>query len=334
MVVDYQTHWYPSAYLESIRGRSGYPRATVVDGGYLYEGPGEDHRVLDRRFFDLEVHLSDMDEHGIDVMVCSPNLVGEVTVLPLPEARETAHLLNEEMARAQRELPGRFVGLAMLPMQDAGAAIEVLEDAVRRLHLSGVCILSHVAGRPIASSETLPIFRRIAELGVPVFLHPANRSSSFHTGEIRPIENGLNWLVDTSKAALSLIFSGTLDACPGLTVVHPHTGGVLPYVISRIASTALPTGTTVERPPTTELSPERYLRERFYADSVNPTAGALGLAIAAYGLERILLATDYPWQPRGPRLADVHANVDETQARAIFRENAPVGLRLPPSPAD
>lgn len=329
MVVDYQTHWYPSAYLDSIRRRSSYPRTETVEGGYLYEGQNGDHRVLDRRFFDLELHFEDMDNHGIDVMVCSPNLVGEVTTLPLEEARETAQLLNEEIARAQREHPDRFVGLAMLPMQDADAAIEVLNDAVLRLGLSGVCILSHIAGRPIAEPETLPIYRRIAELGVPVFLHPANRSAAFRPGEVRPIENGLNWVVDTSKAALSLILTGTLDACPTLAVVHPHTGGVLPYVISRIAATARPTGTTVERPPTTELSPERYLRERFYADSVNPTAGALGLAIAAYGPERILLATDYPWQPRGPRLADVHANADDAQARAIFHENMPVGLRLP-----
>lgn len=334
MVVDYQTHWYPSAYLDSIRGRSAYPHTEIVAGGYHYEGIKGDNRVLDRRFTDLEVQIADMDEHGIDVMVCSPNLVGEVTVLPLGEAREATHLLNEEMARAQREYPDRFVGLAMLPMQDADAAIETLDEAVLQFGLSGVCILSHIAGRPIASPETLPIYRRIAELGVPVFLHPANRSSSFSEGEVRPIENGLNWVVDTSKAALSLILTGTLDACPGLVVVHPHTGGVLPYVISRIASTARPTGTTIEKPPTTELSPDRYLKERFYADSVNPTAGALGLAIAAYGIERILLATDYPWQPRGPRLADVLANADDAQARAIFRENVPVGLRLPPSASE
>src|ERR1019366_7264223 len=97
-----------------------------------------------------------------------------------------AQLLNEEMARAQRELPNRFVGLAMLPMQDADAAIEALDTAILSLGLRGVCILSHIDGKPIASSETLPIYRRIAELGAPVFLHPANRSSGFHEGEIRP----------------------------------------------------------------------------------------------------------------------------------------------------
>ena len=326
MVVDYQTHWYPVAYLDSILGRSAYPHTERVGDSYGYEGRMGDRRVLDARFFDLELQLADMDEHGIDVMVCSPNLVGEVTALPLVEARETAQLLNEEMARAQRELPSRFVGVAMLPMQDAEAAIEALDVAVLHLGLRAVCILSHIDGRSIASAETLPIYRRIAELGVPVFLHPANRSSIFREGDVRPIENGLNWVYDTSKAALSLIFSGTLDACPGLTIVHPHTGGILPYVIDRIASTARPTGTTVEQPPETALPPDRYLRERFYADTVNPTPGALGLAISAYGLERVLLATDYPWQPRAPMLADVRANTDELQERKIFHENALPGL--------
>ena len=56
------------------------------------------------------------------------------------------------------------------------------------------------------------------------------------------------------------------------------------------------------------------------------------LAIEAYGLERILLATDYPWHPRGPRLADVHANADAAAVAAIFHANVPLGLRLPGRP--
>lgn len=99
-------------------------------------------------------------------------------------------------------------------------------------------------------------------------------------------------------------------------------------MISRIAATGRPTGTTLEK-STTELSPEQYLRERFYADSVNRTPGALALAIAASALERILLTTDYPCQPRGPRRGEVHANADKAQARAIFHENVPCGLHFP-----
>jgi hypothetical protein len=61
----------------------------------------------------------------------------------------------------------------------------------------------------------------------------------------------------------------------------------LPHVIGRITSTAQDTGTTVEQPPETASSPDRYLREKLLRDSVNPMPGALQRAIPAYGLDRV-----------------------------------------------
>ena len=161
MVVDYQTHWYPSAYLDSIRGRAAYPHTELVGAVYSYEGRMGDRRLLDRRFFDLEVALADMDEHGIDVMVCSPNLVGEVTMLPLAEARETAQLLNEEVARAQTSSPIASSGLRCCRC-GCGCGDRGPRHRDREAWLGGLH-LSH--RRPsIASTETLPIYRRIARV--------------------------------------------------------------------------------------------------------------------------------------------------------------------------
>lgn len=329
MVVDYQSHWYPPAYLDSIEGRDRSPRTERTEGGYRFEGMHDDRRLLEPRFFDLDIHLQSMDEHGIDVMVCSPNLVGDVCAMEVSEAREATELLNEELSRAQREHPDRFVGLAMLPMQDTEAALTVLERAISELQLRGVCILTHINGRAIAGEETLPVYQRIADLGVPIFLHPTHRSSIFRPGNPRPLEAGLNWVYDTSQAALSLILGGVLDTCPTLEVIHPHGGGVLPYVIGRIASTTRRNATVLEQLPPTERPIEEYLRERFYADSVVQTPGALRLALEIYGADRILFGTDFPWQERGRRVAYVEENVAPEQAQRIMHDNAPAGMTLP-----
>lgn len=165
--------------------------------------------------------------------------------------------------------------------------------------------------------------------GVPLFLHPSHRSSVFQPGQPRPLEAGMNWMYDTSFAALSLILSGTLDTCPGLRVVHPHLGGILPYIIGRIGSAARGKGAVVEDLPQTELPVQEYLRERFYADSVSQTPGALRLAIETYGIDRILLATDFPWQSREERLSFTRELLDPREAELIFNENVPAGLKLP-----
>jgi aminocarboxymuconate-semialdehyde decarboxylase len=322
-VVDYQTHWYPRSYLESIEGRSGLPRTERIEGGFLFHDVNGDQFPLAGYYIDLDEQLASMAEHGVDVMVSSPSIPAEVAALELAEARETIRLLNEETAGAQKGHPQQFVGLAMLPMQDVDAAIEELDHATGELGLTGVCMNSHRAGEPLADESVLPIFERIDQLGLPLFLHPANRSRRYRNGESMSIERGINWLEDTTDAALSLIFSGTLDACPGLQVIHPHAGGVLPFAAGRMAYAARREAARLSLPFA------EYLTERFYVDSCSKTPGALRMAIETYGLDRILLATDYPWQSRGDNLAYVRENVTPEQADAILSHNAPPGLALP-----
>src|SRR5262245_40933765 len=223
-----------------------------------------------------------MDAHGIDVAVKSANLIGDVDGMEISAARESLELVNEEMARAQREHPDRIVGTAMLPMADADAAVETLDRAVGELGLRAVCILSNVGGRLLGSAEDLPIFRRIEEHRLPVFLHPAHHSIASASGLPSIIEVGIGWMLDTSAAALSLVYGGVLDRCPSMTVVHPHLGGTLPYLVGRVELCEAWETLTNEHPL------RHYLRNRFYIDSVGVTPSALPLAIELYGIERTL----------------------------------------------
>ena len=106
---------------------------------------------------------------------------GEVDRLPVERAKEVAYALNEARAEAQREHAGRFYGLATLPWQDAEAALEVVEDAIGRLGLRGLLIHSNIDGRPIDADELRPVYARIAELGVPLCLHPARTMAEVHS---------------------------------------------------------------------------------------------------------------------------------------------------------
>lgn len=328
-IADFHCHWYPERYLRSILDRRVAPRTERVGDAYRFEGVGGDVRLLTREFFDLEVQLESAAEIGIDVMVCSPNLVGDVVSLPLDEARGTTAMLNEEYAEAQKKYSGRFVGLGMVPLQDVDAACETIEDGVERLNLGGVCLMPHVAGESIATEERLPFYRKVEELRIPIFLHPSHRSSVFRPGQPRPVEAGLNWVYDTSLAALSLIVSGTLDACPGLEVVHPHLGGVLPYVIGRITSTSNRRHMVVEALPEVERTPEEYLRTSFFADTVGQTREAAQLAVSAYGEDRILFGTDFPWQqPRADRRHFVEQELDGETCERVLQRNRPSLLPL------
>ncbi len=174
-----------------------------------------------------------MDAAGIDTVVASSVIAGDVTSFELGEARAMAELLNEEIGATQHAYPDRFRGLAVLPAQDTGAAIEVLDDAIGRLGLFGVLLHSNRDGGSIADPELWPLYERIAELDVPLFLHPT-RAFAEERVTAYSLEPPLSYMFDTTVAAMSLIVSGVLDALPDLKVVHPHFGGTLPYLVDRI----------------------------------------------------------------------------------------------------
>ena len=78
------------------------------------------------QLFDLEAQIQDMNRVGIDVAVQSCILGWDTTL-------ENCQLINECSARAQKDYPGRFVGLAHVPPLEGTVALKELERAKKRL---------------------------------------------------------------------------------------------------------------------------------------------------------------------------------------------------------
>lgn len=313
VVVDHQAHWYPRAVFEA-ETREPDPRAQRDGDGYVFTArPGGYQARIPARYVELDLQLESMDRHGIDTAVVSANLLGDVAGVEAARAQHLVELANHEIATAQRAHPGRIVGLAMLPLEHPARALDTLNRAILDEGLRGVCLLSNVLRGPIVSDELQAIYARIEELGVPIFLHPRNESSAAGRGLLDIVDVGAGWMFDTTAAALTLIYSGLLDRHPGLTIVHPHLGGTLPFLRGRIPECY---------PPPVEHELEWYLRNRFYVDSATDTANTMALAIDSYGAERIVFATDWPWFEHGHgwdllRCHDGGAHVDTVLANRV-----------------
>jgi aminocarboxymuconate-semialdehyde decarboxylase len=321
-VVDYQVHWYPPSVVEQLVGRSAYPTAERgADGEYvLWLDEGISMPIMNRLAVDFDGHLAHAAARGVDVLVLGPCTLGEVLHLPPGEAAELLDHVHVEYAAAQRAHPEHVVALAALPMQDPSLALKVLDHAVGELDLRGVSLMTTIdEKRPLVTEDSLRVFARIAELGVPLVMHPGFRSATrFGTRTARE-DAGLSWTYQTSLTALRLIDEGVLDAVPDLVVLHPHLGGVLPYVAERIG---LLGGSKAKHPI------EHYFKTNFYVDTAAGNPGALRLAIEAYGIDRVVFATDYPFYDMSSVRQQVEDTVGPQAAQQIYANRVP-GLRLP-----
>jgi predicted TIM-barrel fold metal-dependent hydrolase len=295
-MIDHQAHWYPRAGLELLTGRTAYPRAERTGEGYRYEHTATFPSLLGPPFTELDLHLADMDANDVSVMVGNPALcLGDVSGMELGLAIEMSELLNAHLGSAQREHPDRFVGIATLPWQAPDEALGVLERAVSEHDLRGVSLHSNISGEPIATEELLPAYRRIEELGLPIVLHPT-APTAMGAAYVRygPAVEMIAWLFDTSAAALALVYGRVLDRCPGLTVLHPHLGGALPFLRARVAAMHSGPGRETDHPV------DHYFRTNFRADSLTMTPGAYAMAEQVYGADGIVYGSDHPFVPRTP----------------------------------
>jgi aminocarboxymuconate-semialdehyde decarboxylase len=295
-ILDSHFHWWPRAVFDALCERREYPRATRnARGGYdYYRTAGAPPRFsLDAEWFDLEDQLAHMDSlgHEIDVIASIGPLSLHFSDLPLEEGRAAAELWNSEMARAQREYRGRLWGTAAIPLRDTDVALDVLENAVAKHELVGVNVPGSVGNDPHIDAERLePFYARVAELGLPVFLHPTDAIfADMLDGYGGALHLSLGRVIEVSVAAMRLVLSGLMERHPTLKIFMSHTGGALPYQAGRMDKNGK--GAGLSRPPSD------YIR-RMYTDTVSPHMMGMKFAIEFYGVDHVLYGTDYPcWVP-------------------------------------
>jgi len=289
MRVDCQTHVFPTEYAEIVARNPAWPSAVRKADGYLVVYGDVQSFLLRPEMYDVGRKLQDMDAAGIDISVLSVNMPGPELLEP-ELGIEGARVCNDYVAALVQQHPDRFAALACLPWQDATAAQAELDRKIAGLGLRGVMLYSHVGRGPVDAPACEPIYRRIAELGVPVVLHPcvAPWAAELAAYSMVPM---VGLMCDQSFAILRLILSGVLERHPTLKVVQPHAGGILPYLWGRIENQTEVMGRGREN---ITQPPSAYYR-RVYLDTVTPSALALRYAYDAAGPERLLFGSDHPW---------------------------------------
>lgn len=290
MKIDVQSHVFPRAYAEMYVNAPGFVHAQRQGTGRYLLHYGDVQRFqLNLEDYAPARKLEAMDRAGIDVSVLSVNIPSP-SRLPPPQRLQGARLCNDYLAHLVQDSHGRFVGIASLPLPDVDDSIQELERAVETLQLRGVFCCSHFDGVMLDDPALEPFYARVAALGVPLVLHPTVPTWAAHVRDHAMIPMAA-FMMDTSFAMLRLILGGVLERHPTLEIVHPHAGGVLPYLMGRVEEQTERKGRGREhitRPPGAYY-------QRVYLDLVTPSAEAIRFALRHAGPRRLMFGSDHPW---------------------------------------
>ena len=289
MRVDCQTHVFPKAYAELLVKNTTSVRTVRKGDAYVVSYDDLQTFVLSLDPYDPDRKIRDMDAAGIDVSVLTVNIPGPELLAPDLGAAG-ARICNDYLAELCARYPDRFVGLATLPLQDVPAAMAEYDRAIHALKLRGVFLFSHIAGKPLDAPEFAPLYAAAERDQVPLVLHPTVPVWGEVVKDYSMIPM-IGLMMDTSIAMLRLILSGTLERHPRLLVVHPHCGGVLPYLMPRVEeqTEVKHRGREHIRKP-----PGEYYRD-VYLDIVSPSTQAMQYAYGCSRPDRLLFGSDHPW---------------------------------------
>jgi aminocarboxymuconate-semialdehyde decarboxylase len=239
---------------------------------------------------DMPTRLPDMDRMIVDVAALSCAPPQFYYGLEPSLGHESAQIVNDGLAAKMKEAPERHIGLGTVPLQDTDLAIKELKRCVNELGFRGLQIGARVTEEEELSAPRLdPFWAAAQELDVPMLIHPA----SYASARLAP-HHFLNIIgnpLDTTVGIHHLIFDGVLERYPDLKFILSHGGAFPSHYFARMDHAY---GARPDCRDKIHQKPSVYLK-KFYFDTIVFSVEQLDYLIKLFGVDRILIGTDYPF---------------------------------------
>jgi 2,3-dihydroxybenzoate decarboxylase/5-carboxyvanillate decarboxylase len=240
-------------------------------------------------------------------------------------ATELAALANDRLAEICRRHPTRFSGLASFAPQAPKRAAKEMERAIRTLKLNGFILNSHTHGEYLDDPKYWPVLEAAEALNACIYIHPRAASDTLKG----PLQDyGMDsamwgYGVEVGTHAVRMMAAGVFDQFPKLKICIGHMGEAIPFWIWRITFMNS-RAQAIARAPKTKLSMTEYFHRNF----VITTSGvedhlALEYSIRKLGVDSVMWAIDYPYQPTKPAVQFMDsAPVSEADRAKLYHLNA------------
>ena len=332
MIIDIFNHFMPKAYLARLAelvpdhiAVTGFPRLLPL--------------------VDIEARLRLLDEFdGLRQVICLANPPLEL-VAPPEKSAELARVANDALAEVCHGHPDRFPAfIASLPMNSVEASLAEIDRAIGELGARGVQVFTNVAGKPLSAPEFRPIFEKMVEHDLPIWVHPMRGPQFADYASEQASENEIwfsfGWPYETTACMTRLIYSGIFDELPTLKIVTHHMGGMIPYFSGKIKLGfrqiffGTPEGNPVAQECGLKRPPIDYFK-MLYADTALGEDAPTRCGHAFFGTANCMFATDAPFDAERGRgliaktLRAVQAlEIPQAEKEAILSGNAKRLLRL------
>jgi uncharacterized protein len=300
--IDLEHHFTTPLYMETLRANATAPRTDPAKGLAYWEDTwiplgktGAGPKLADMG----EGRIEAMDRAGVDVAVLSLTAPG-VEPLDPATATKVAHDVNDRLAEYVAAYPDRLAGMATVSVKETGAAIAELERCVKELGFKGWHTHSNFGDSYLDEKRYWPILAAAEALDIPVYLHPtAPMIPELRSFGICLAGPTFGFGTEVMYVFLRMIHRGVFDEFPKLKIILGHFGEAIPFLLDRV-DTAYRQGYCEPNadvgPGSKELASHYVKNNLWVTSSGNYLPAAYYCTRDALGLDKIVLATDYPFE--------------------------------------
>jgi predicted TIM-barrel fold metal-dependent hydrolase len=270
--IDVHFHHIPSFYADAVYEAGRGPAI----GRYPEWTPELALDLMDR--FEIEVALTSLAQPGVGFGTQS-------------SAELLARRCNDYAAELIARWPNRFGAFATVPMWNIEGALREIAYCLDDLRFEGVSLFASYGERFLGDVWLDPVLKALDERSAVVFVHPGLHPSSATIALPWP-GFMMEYLFDTTRAVVNLIFTRAIERYPRIRFILPHAGGVVPYFAWRLSVSPM----IDKRLP--QLSREQVLSDLahfWYDNALAPGEQTFGALDHVARPERIMFGSDFPF---------------------------------------
>ncbi len=267
MIIDSHSHWLPKE---------------IIENAHFFS----------KAWGDIEAHVTMMDRLGIDKAVLSyPTTDAH---LKLGSISEVTYAFNKNVAKVLKRFPGRFIGAAVLPIDNASDMLDQFKRATEELGFQALSFASSYNGRYLDDKLFIPVYEESQKKNIPIFVHSQIVNPIGYDRVQDPLLTPvIEYVFDTTVCIGKLLMGDVFRRYPGVNFIFAYFGGVICHLPARFDSTyRMLRG--IDFVKDLQADPSEYLKNIYVDTSGDTSLSNFQAALALVGPTHILWGSDWP----------------------------------------
>ena len=267
MIIDAHSHWLPEEIINNVH-------------------------FFSKAWGDIDAQLEAMDRAGVHRAVLSyPTSDAHLRIGGL---QKVAVLYNERVGAILKKHPERFIGAAILPVDDSKAMCDEFKRTTQDLGFEAISLATSFQGVFLDSEHYWPLYEKAEKARVPIFVHPQIikpiGSQQVDDPLLTPV---IEYIFETTMCVGKLLMSGIFQKFKNLNFIFAYFGGVTPFIAHRYDATYTMLR-NIDFVKDLKGLPSEYLKRIYVDTSGDKTLANFISSLELFGPEHILWGSDYP----------------------------------------